>query len=40
MHFAARSLVGESVAMPHIYYQNNLIGTLRLIEALTGENGR
>jgi UDP-glucose-4-epimerase GalE len=37
MHFAARSLVGESVAMPHVYYENNVIGTLRLIEALTAE---
>jgi UDP-arabinose 4-epimerase len=37
MHFAARSLVGESVTRPEIYYENNVIGTLRLIEALTAE---
>jgi UDP-glucose-4-epimerase GalE len=37
MHFAARSLVGESVVRPDLYYQNNVIGTLRLVEALTAE---
>lgn len=37
MHFAARSLVGESVAEPAAYYDNNVIGTLRLIEAVTAE---
>jgi UDP-arabinose 4-epimerase len=37
MHFAARSLVGESVIKPELYYENNVTGTLRLIEALTAE---
>ncbi len=37
MHFAARSLVGESVVKPKLYYENNVVGTLRLIEALTAE---
>ena len=37
MHFAARSLVGESVVKPALYYENNVIGTLRLLEALTAE---
>jgi UDP-glucose-4-epimerase GalE len=36
MHFAAFSLVAESVARPDLYYANNVIGTLRLLEALTG----
>jgi UDP-glucose 4-epimerase len=33
MHFAAHSLVGESVARPDIYYRNNVAGTLNLLEA-------
>ena len=37
MHFAALSLVGELVAQPDRYYANNVIGSLRLIEALTAE---
>lgn len=37
MHFAARSLVGESVVKPDAYYENNVVGTLRLLEALTAE---
>jgi UDP-arabinose 4-epimerase len=37
MHFAARSLVGESVAKPGLYYENNVTGTLRLLDALTAE---
>jgi UDP-glucose-4-epimerase GalE len=37
MHFAASSLVAESVAKPAKYYQNNVVGTLRLIEALSAE---
>jgi UDP-glucose-4-epimerase GalE len=40
MHFAARSLVGESVLKPDLYYENNVVGTLRLIEALTAEGLR
>jgi UDP-glucose-4-epimerase GalE len=34
MHFAAFALVGESVAEPHKYYRNNVIGTLELLEAM------
>ena len=34
MHFCARSLVGESVAQPYAYYQNNVTGTLTLLEAM------
>jgi UDP-glucose 4-epimerase len=34
MHFAASSLVGESVADPQKYYVNNLAGTLALLSAM------
>src|SRR5437868_11987678 len=34
MHFAASSLVGESVANPRKYYTNNLAGTLALLDAM------
>src|SRR6476619_2785839 len=34
MHFAASSLVGESVADPQKYYINNLAGTLTLLAAM------
>lgn len=34
MHFAAFALVGESVAQPAIYYQNNVSATLELLEAM------
>lgn len=34
MHFAAFALVGESVANPAIYYQNNIAATLELLEAM------
>lgn len=32
MHFAAFALVGESVQAPELYYRNNVIGSLTLIE--------
>ncbi|HYM12721.1 MAG TPA: UDP-glucose 4-epimerase GalE [Bryobacterales bacterium] len=32
MHFAAFALVGESVEKPELYYRNNVIGSLTLIE--------
>src|ERR1700709_2714832 len=38
MHFAAFSLVGESVADPQKYYINNLAGTLSLLEAMREAN--
>jgi UDP-glucose 4-epimerase len=34
MHFAASSLVGESVTDPQKYYLNNVAGTLSLLEAM------
>ncbi len=34
MHFAAYIAVGESVAEPGMYYQNNVVGTLNLLEAM------
>jgi len=34
MHFAAHSLVGESVEKPALYYRNNVLGGLSLLEAL------
>jgi UDP-glucose 4-epimerase len=36
MHFAAASLVGESVADPQKYYLNNVVGTLSLLEVMRG----
>jgi UDP-glucose-4-epimerase GalE len=34
MHFAARSLVGESVSNPRRYFHDNLIGALHLFDAM------
>lgn len=34
MHFAASALVGESVVNPAKYYQNNLVASLSLLEAM------
>ena len=34
MHFAALTYVDESVKNPHLYYANNVVGTLNLIEAM------
>jgi UDP-glucose 4-epimerase len=34
LHFAALSLVGESVEEPELYYRNNVCGTLNLLEAM------
>lgn len=34
IHFAASSLVGESVSNPAKYYENNVIGTKRLLDAM------
>jgi UDP-glucose 4-epimerase len=34
LHFAAKSLVAESVARPALYWQHNLGGTLALLEAM------
>lgn len=35
LHFAANSLVGESMKKPIAYYDNNVYGTQKLVEALT-----
>lgn len=34
MHFAAFALVGESMSEPHKYYQNNVVASLALLEAM------
>ena len=34
MHFSAKSLVGESMQHPELYYRNNVVGTLNLLEAM------
>lgn len=34
IHFSAKSLVGESMTNPALYYQNNVVGTLNLLEAM------
>ncbi|MBR5542653.1 MAG: UDP-glucose 4-epimerase GalE [Oscillospiraceae bacterium] len=38
IHFAGLKAVGESVAIPMKYYQNNLISTLNLCEAMAKHN--
>jgi UDP-glucose 4-epimerase len=35
MHFCARSLVGESMLQPYAYYENNVVGTLNLLQAMS-----
>lgn len=39
-HFAASALVGESVAHPDRYYQNNVVSTLNLLEAMRATSVR
>lgn len=34
IHFAAKSLVGESVKKPDFYYRNNVVGTLNLVSEM------
>ena len=34
IHFAAMSLVGESVQKPNLYYRNNVVGTLNLVNEM------
>ena len=34
IHFAAKSLVGESVKKPSLYYRNNVVGTLNLVSEM------
>lgn len=38
MHFAANALVGESVKNPQKYYENNIIGTLNLLDTMLKMN--
>jgi UDP-glucose 4-epimerase len=38
MHFAAYIAVGESVEKPAMYYENNVVGTLNLLEAMRAAN--
>jgi UDP-glucose 4-epimerase len=40
LHFAAKSLVGESVANPALYWGSNLGGTLALLEAMRAADVR
>lgn len=39
MHFAALAYVGESVTDPGLYYRNNLVGSLNLIDAARAGGG-
>ncbi len=34
IHFAAKSLVGESVRKPDFYYRNNVVGTLNIVNEM------
>ena len=34
VHFAARSLVGESMGEPSLYWRNNVVGTVALLDSL------
>lgn len=34
LHFAALAYVGESVSEPGLYYENNVVGSLRLLDAM------
>lgn len=38
MHFAAKSQVGESITNPGMYWENNVLGSLNLIEAAAEHN--
>ncbi|HBH39635.1 MAG TPA: UDP-glucose 4-epimerase GalE [Curvibacter sp.] len=40
IHFAGLKAVGESVAEPLRYYDNNVVGTVRLLEAMEGAGVR
>ena len=40
MHFAAFALVGESMADPALYYQNNVVSSLSLLEAMRAADVR
>ena len=38
LHFAARSLVGESCEVPDEYWQGNVVTTLALLDAIRDNN--
>ena len=38
LHFAALALVGESVEQPGLYYANNVLGTLNLLNAMVAHD--
>lgn len=38
IHFAAMKAVGESMQFPLLYYKNNLIGTINLLEVMKSHN--
>lgn len=38
IHFAAKSLVSESVMKPSLYYSNNVAGTLNLVDVMLDNN--
>jgi UDP-glucose 4-epimerase len=40
LHFAAKSLVGESVQRPDLYWHNNVAGTLALLDAMRAHDIR
>jgi UDP-glucose 4-epimerase len=40
LHFAAKSLVGESVARPELYWENNVVGSLALLDAMRAHGVR
>ena len=40
LHFAAKSLVGESMERPELYYRNNMCGTLNLLDAMRRQGCR
>ena len=40
MHFAALAYVGESVQAPDLYYQNNVVGALNLLDAMRRQDVR
>ena len=40
VHFAARCYVGESVERPGNYYENNVIGTLNLLDAMVAAGAK
>ena len=38
IHFAAKSLVGESIQKPELYYRTNVVGTLNLVNEMLKNN--